>query len=159
MTLPSEHSSQPHEELAAVVARLDPILNPLGFTFCIEHSAVNSGGPFENGFYLRQPISIGLIVRGDKLGCPNYVWNEFHTGHDDLIERLGRVSESVLRFDRAFDKWELITTDGSDVVDAFITDLEIIILPTISNAPDLFRQAVVEAHNARLAKWRSGGGK
>ena len=154
----SEHLSEPHEVLETIVRRLDPLLNPHGFTFHVEHNSVSSGGPFENGFYSCPPVQIGLIVRDGKLGCPNYAWNDCHTGHNELIERLGRVKDSVLRFDDAFDKRRLFTTDGRDVIDAFVADLETIILPAITSDPNLFQRAVVDAHHARLVKWRSNIG-
>jgi hypothetical protein len=154
----SKYLSKPHEVLEIIVRRLDPLLNPHGFTFRVEHNSISSGGPFENGFYSCPPVQISLIVRDDKLGCPNYAWNDFHTGHNELIERLGRVKDSVLRFDDTFDKWKLVTTDGRDVIDAFVADLQTIILPAITSEPDLFQRAVVDAHNVRLAKWRSNIG-
>ena len=40
-----------------------------------------------------------------------------------------------------------------DIVDALIADLKNIVLPTIIEAPELFKRAVVEAHNARIASY------
>lgn len=150
---PPDCLSLSRELLRAIVARLDPVLTPHGFSFHSEYNGVSSGGAFTNGFYVRLPIKIGLIVRGEKLGCPNYDWNEYQTGHNELIERLGSVKDSVLRFDSSFDKWELVTIDGRDVIDAFVADIETIILPAMINTPEKFAHAVITSHESRLARW------
>jgi hypothetical protein len=125
-------------------------MNQHGLRFYTEANSVSSGGAFENGFYQRPPIKVGLIVRGNKLGCPNYFWDEYIAGHNDLIQQLGHVEDSVLRFDDNPDKGELVTTDGRAVLDALVADLESIILPAISSAT--FERAVIAAHKDRMAR-------
>ncbi|MFO0812630.1 MAG: hypothetical protein U0796_05395 [Gemmatales bacterium] len=151
MSKSSKYLGQPHDRLLAIVARLDPILNPHGFVFEAEHNAVSSGGPFSNGFYIRPPVKIGLIVRYDELGLPNYDYGKFLCGHDDLIKRLGRASESAVRFNEK--QWAVETTDGRDIVDAVVDDIEKIILPTLLNDPAAYENAVTAAHKERLAGW------
>lgn len=150
----SDYLKNSHEQLQVVLARLDPILGQHGFQFHPEYNAVSSGGPFSNGFYGRPPIRIGLIVRGDELGCPNYDYEKYKSGHSELIQQLGRAEDARLRFDDDLAKWKLVTVDGRDILDALVADLENIILPTIINDVSVYRQAVMAAQNARMKRWR-----
>jgi hypothetical protein len=150
-----DYLRQANEQLLVVLARLDPILKPHGFLFHPEYNDVSSGGSFSNGYYKRPPIQIGLIVRGNKLGGPHYVYGEYHTGHNDLIEELGCNDESVLRFDDDLDKWELVTVDGRDTLDALVADMEKIILPTIVNDISVYQHADIAAHNNWIKRWSS----
>jgi hypothetical protein len=147
----SEYLRQPRKGLLEMVARLDPILNPHGFTFVSEGNAVSSGGPFANGFYVRLPIKIGLVVRDSTFGMPVYYWGECHCGHDDLIAKLGRLPESTVRFNE--ERWSLETTDGGNIVDAVVADVENIILPTILRDPAEIQGAVAASHKERMARW------
>jgi hypothetical protein len=143
----TKHLQEPHERLLAIVARLNPILNPQGFLFRIEHNGVSSGGPFANGFYERHPIKIGLIVRREILGMPTYDFDEHICAHDELIKTFGRGNESKLR---GMKYPGVETTDGSDVVDALVADIQNIILPVILRHPDAYAVAVTSLHQKFL---------
>ena len=91
-------------------------------------------------------------MRGNTLGLPNYDYEKYHSGHIGLIEQMGHNKDSVLRFDKK--RWKLITVDGQDVLDAFVADLQNIILPAISNDLAKYQQAIINAHNERMKRMR-----
>jgi hypothetical protein len=135
--------------LQIVLERLDPILIPHGFHCEMGDAGVSSSGSFANGFYKRGPIEIGLIMRGDALGSPNYGYQGHSASHDELVEALGRT-DGVLRFDRRFDHWKLVTVDGRPILDALVSDLEAIIVPTILENPTAYTEAIGEARTRRM---------
>ncbi|QDU82989.1 hypothetical protein Pla163_00840 [Planctomycetes bacterium Pla163] len=134
----------PHQselELERIVRRLLPILWPAGFEFELSELGVNSGGSFAAGFFSRPPIRIGLIVRGARLGMPNYVLGSGVSmkSHCDLVRVLRCENEPLLKWDE--DNWRLVGEDGQDVVEALAWDLSNIILPAIDAGEGPFREA------------------
>src|SRR4051812_42179494 len=151
----SEHEPDacaPNERLLGVVARLGAVLAQHGFVYQSGTKGISSGGSYANGFYCRRPIKIGLIVRSGGIGMPSYEFGEYGCAHDELIAKLGRQSESTVRFDP--NRMSLETTDAGDLTDALVRDIEGIVLPTILNDPDAVEHAIKALHTARLASGR-----
>jgi hypothetical protein len=147
----SDYIDRSRTNLQAVLTRLDSILIPHGFSFQANASGVSSAGTFANGFYTRGPVRIGLIMRGENLGSPSYEYKRAMAGHHELVDALGRGNEAFLRFDDRLDKWELATTDGRPVLDALVTDLENIIIPTIVGNLRAYKKAIKAAHARHAA--------
>jgi len=141
----------PTASLRQLADRVAAVLGPEGFTFAEGEGAVSSGGPFTNGFFVRGPLRIGLIVRGETLGLPVYETNKHNAGHDDIVRFLGHADDALLRWDpKAF---RAFASDGSDPIAAFVHDLSRIILPALRTSPDAFAALVSSAHAARLRSW------
>lgn len=150
----SQFQQEPHDELQAVVKRLTPILVQYGFHFEPAQNAFSSGGPFESGYFRRVPIEIGIIVRGKTFGLPGYEYKgrAYIAAHNELIEELGRSKDALLLWDEDPLKPDLapFTADGREVLDAFISDLESIILPVLKDAPERIYGAIMAAHKKRI---------
>jgi hypothetical protein len=132
--------------LDGVVGRLRSLLEPLGFDFAHGDQGVGSGGRFATGSFSRAPFRIELIVRGGRLGLPNYRWDRALAGHDDLVRALGRHDEAHLLWDES--AFQVVTRDGEAAVDGLIADLAGIIVPVLQTSPDALREATATAHAA-----------
>jgi hypothetical protein len=142
--------------LDGIAGRLRPLLEPLGFAFAHGDQAVSSGGPFATGSFSRAPFHIELIVRGDRLGLPNYRWDPalWTAGHDDLVRALGRHDDARLLWDQS--AWQVTGRNGEAAVDALTADLAGIILPVLQTRPDALREAIATAHAAFQRRLRGG---
>jgi hypothetical protein len=134
--------------LDGVVGRLRSLLEPWGFALAQGDEAVSSGGPFATGSFSRAPFHIELIVRGDRLGLPNYRWDPalWTAGHDDLVRALGRHDDAHTLWDQS--AFRVVTRNGEAAVDALIADLAGIIIPVLQTRPDALREATATAHAA-----------
>jgi hypothetical protein len=139
-----------------VVGRLRSLVEPLGFTFAYGDEAVSSGGPYATGSFSRTPFHLELIVRGDRLGLPNYRWDpaRWTAGHDDLVRALGCHDEAHLLWDQS--AFEVVARNGEAAVDALIADLAGIILPVLQTRPNEVREAISTAHAAFQRRLRGG---
>jgi hypothetical protein len=130
--------------LEAGVAKLKPLFTSHGFEYSSGDQAVSSGGPFATGFFRRDKLEIGLIVRdGNRLGCPNYSEGHGYASHGDVFWALGRAGEArLVPADFLFYK----ARDGGDSFDALQQDFEQVILPALQHSPDGFSAAIARAH-------------
>jgi hypothetical protein len=140
-------------ELAALVAVLDPVLVPHGFTFVPGDTGVSSGGSFSNGHYRHATVEIGLIYRGPDLGCPDYTSGHVGVGHNSLMRELGRAEDCALWFDDSIDRWCLVARRGMTVVDALVADLTTIVLPCLLLTPKTWAAALAQAQERRILRF------
>jgi len=141
----------PKSLLTDLAARVARVLEPKGFAFAPDQETSSSGGPFANGFFVRGPLRIGLIVRGETLGLPVYQWGEHSAGHDDVVRLLGHADDALLRWDP--DAFRAFGADGTDPGEAFVGDLSRIVLPAMTASPEGFAALISSAHAARLRSW------
>lgn len=137
--------------LAELVEQLEPVLKSHGFTFTAEHDAVSSGGPFANGYFVRGPLRIGVIVRGTTLGLPVYELGEYNAGHNDVVRLLGRADDARLQWDP--DEYQLLARNGYEPIEAFLVDLSTIVLPALRASQDSLASLLATAHAERLRKF------
>ena len=138
--------------LAAVVARLAPLLGPIGFTWKSGDVGISSGGAFANGSFVGGAFDLDLIWRKSSgLGCPTYSVGHTHAAHDAVMERLGLAQECRLRFNDDLKVWKVYSSTGGDVVDALVADLAVA-APKFAGHPSDVRRAIIEAHAAAYRK-------
>ncbi len=117
------NAEESKQQLIEITQRLNPVLNPLGYVFQMAGSGVSSGGPFAAGFYLNGERQIGLIYRATSgLGSVNYKYDQFTISHDGLMQYLGKLNFSKLKYDPK--KWSSYGDNGGNVVDAFLYDIQ-----------------------------------
>ncbi len=126
------NNSDSRKNLKSLVEFLKPILSKYGFEYEASHNGYSSSGQFSNGFFTSEKIKIGLIFRSDKLGSVNYETNATNISHDMLFRALNRVSDMTLFYDK--DKFNSFTLNGEDIHNAFVTDLENVVIPYIKAA-------------------------
>ena len=120
-----ENSSNISEsKLLEVVEKLQPILEPLGYSFTLEYKATSSGGPFANGFFKKDRLQIGFIWRElSGLGDIVYENEKYSVDHNDIMEHFKLSKQQKFVFDRK--KWITYSRDGGDVVDAAMFDMNL----------------------------------
>ncbi len=135
------------------IAKLQPLLTAHGFEWDSGVQAISSGGPFANGFFRKGKLEIGLVVRDKKhLGCPSYSEGYGYAGHEDLFWALGHEGEMRLVHDYVEGKPSYAQSlhykakDGGDPFDAFLFDLEQVILPALKASQTEFSAALARAH-------------
>ena len=138
--------------LEAGVAKLQPLLAAHGFEYESGEQSVSSGGPFATGFFRREKLEIGLVVRDrNSLGCPNYSEGHGYVGHANLFWELGRAGEMKLVPD---DFLSYKSKDGGDSFDALLADFEEVILPALKESQAYFSSALARAHKKFQDKLR-----
>lgn len=139
-------------ERAALHAGAERLLAPLsaqGFAYSRGDQGVSSGGPFAVGFFRRDALQIGLIIRsGHELGCPSYSAGRGYAGHADLMYELGAAGREQLVEDRW---WAFKGRDGGDPFEALRHDLESIVLPALASSEPQFVAALGRAVDRSLA--------
>ena len=126
------------------VARLLPLMEEHGFVFHPGPMGRSSGGPFATGFFRRNSLEIGLIVRDTRsLGCPSYSSGKGYAGHDDVIWALGRDGEGHLVEGEYL---EYVDRKGGYAFDALEADLRCLILPALRESEGEFLDAIAAAH-------------
>ncbi len=111
------------KQLDKIRAKLDPILNPIGFIFKNSGGGISSAGPFSAGFYIEGEKKIGLIYRSLLgLGSVTYECSKVVISHDNLIQHLKKQNESKLGYDPK--KFSSYSKNGGDVIEALIYDIQ-----------------------------------
>lgn len=129
--------------LAAGVELLNPLLMKAGFTYRLGNSAASSGGPFANGYFTRDEIEIGLIVRNEcRLGVPVYTRGHGYANHDRVLAALGLESRSSLTQP---DHFTFDARDGGDPFRALHDDFRDLIIPVLERSAADFDKAVDHA--------------
>ena len=138
-------SADPPERtyFAAGVEKLRSALVTRGFVSESEAPAVSSAGIVAVGYFRKNDIEIGLIVRSEsRLGCPNYTLGHGYAGHADLVWALGHAGQEQL----VEGEWlAYVARSGGDPFGALRADLEHIVLPTLDRSEAEFRAAVAAA--------------
>lgn len=124
------------------MAKLASLFEARGFVTGGIEEGTSSGGAFATVTCRRGALEIGLIVRGDELGCPNYSDGSGFVGHDDMIGALGCAGEQELVSGHGlgYGAWY-----GGDAFDALRSDLECIILPVLDASEVAFLSAIAAA--------------
>src|SRR4029077_8663648 len=110
----------PKDDLQTVVNRLDPLLERHGFRFSFALSGVASLGEFATGFYVRDNIRIGLIVRS-ALGAVVYEAAGYKMSHGEYMAAIGHAEDCSFQFDKA--SRSAVGRGGMDPIEALIRDL------------------------------------
>ena len=126
--------------LVAGVELLEPLLKQAGFSYRSGDSAASSGGPFANGFFVRDEIELGLIVRsGCRMGVPNYTRGHGYASHHQVLAALGVEKESMLTQP---DHFSYSAKNGGDTFQALYEDLRDLVVPFLERSEDDFRAAI-----------------
>ena len=138
-------------ELERIAKRLAPTLEPVGFAFRHDKRGVSSGGPFASGYYVRGPLSLGLIVRR-RLGMVTYEANERSIGHDDLMIVLGHENDSEFMFSQT--AMEAVGRSGQDPVSALLHDLDRYVRPLLEADDSVLIGLIDAGHRERMRRFR-----
>jgi len=139
-------------KLLDVAEKLKPVLGPLGYSFVWESDAIASGGPFANGFFKKDGIQIGLIWRElSGLGDIVYENGKFAVDHNDIMEQFKLSKQQKFIFDRK--SWKTYSRDGSDVIDAVISDIKLLIDDFLATDKVIITQVLKGAHKIRQKKF------
>ena len=138
--------------LSSGVALLSPQFEQRRFAYVAGDVATSSGGPFAAGFFRRDDIEVGLIVRNrHELGCPNYSVSKGYAGHTELVSTLGRAGEEQLIHGGGL---KYVARHGGDPFIALQNDLESIVLAALDRSEEAFRESLALA--VKLAHARLG---
>lgn len=134
--------------LDSIVTRLEPVLNPWGFSFTANDVRGSHTGPYASGHFTRGTTRIGVSCRETldnlyyqhafiKQNACSRETETFTIGHDTLMEALGRSA----------DCWLVVTNvspdvvaarDGGDRIAAFAHDLTEIAAMVLSQPNEHF---------------------
>lgn len=136
------------ESLALTVKRVDPVLNPWGFSFSLEGVHGSHNGPFASGHYIRGRTRIGLSCREmlDNLYYEHSFVTQnvcsretetFDIGHDTLMRGLGHSDDCwLIVTDKQPDA--VVARDGGDRVAALLHDLTTIAAAVLREPNETF---------------------
>jgi hypothetical protein len=133
--------------LNEAVARLNPLLQPLGFNYVVEASG-EGHMPFASGFFIGSTVKIGLVFRKHgTLGCVIYENEHSSMSHDDLMRYLGVRDRQRLMYKDS----SMASKDrrGGDPVDALLHDLEELVGERL-NDPALMGRFIARSLNERF---------
>jgi hypothetical protein len=136
------------QKLVEITENLNPVLNPLGYSFESDGYAVTSGGPFASGFFVNGEKKIGLIYRSfSGLGSVNYECRQSAVSHSDLMRYLGKEEESKLKYDSK--KFSSYARDDGDVLGALMHDIQSFEIEMLTGSSEQFYRALHKINKAR----------
>lgn len=116
----SEQSCE--DALRNAAARLQPVLEPIGFEFRRDQAGIGHG-PFASGFFVSGDLKIGLIYRDDsRLGCVIYENATSNISHDDFMQAAGYAQQQRLHYRKRVS----VASGEGDPIDALSADLNLV---------------------------------
>ncbi|MFL6247869.1 MAG: hypothetical protein ACJ74H_17740 [Thermoanaerobaculia bacterium] len=139
--------SECSDALAAAVARLDPVLQPLGFRFVADANG-EAHMAFASGFFVGSAVKIGLIFRKrGTFGCVIYENENSNMSHSDLMQYLGAQDRQRLLYSDSI--MTSVARGGGDPIDALISDLGEVVGDRL-NDRDLMDRLIARSLNERF---------
>ena len=139
--------SECSDALAAAVARLNPVLRPLGFSFVAGDSG-EGHMDFASGFFVGSAVKIGLVFRKRAtFGCVIYENENSNMSHSDLMRYLGAQARQRLVYSDS--SMTSTATGGGDPIDALVSDISEVVGDRL-NDRNLLDQLIARSLNERF---------